>query len=74
MTRPARFVPGVDTDVVLPRGTRCIVQAGSADDDGHAHRQGVHVVVREVRGRVCRVQTVDPAGMEPPSTAPHPRP
>jgi len=58
MSRPSRFVLGDDLDVVLPRGTRCVLKAQSVDDDEHPHRPGVHVVVREVRGRVYRVQTV----------------
>lgn len=50
MSRPSRFVLGDDLDVVLPRGTRCVLKAASVDDDQRAHRPGVHVVVREVRG------------------------
>jgi predicted nucleotidyltransferase len=58
MSRPSRFALGDDLDVVLPRGTRCVLKTRSVDDEQHVHRPGVHVVVREVRGRVYRVQTV----------------
>lgn len=47
-----------DDTIVLPKGTRAILKTAIVDDDGHSHRPGVHVVVREVRGRVYRVHTV----------------
>jgi len=55
---PRRFSLVDDHSVVFPRGTRTVLTAAAVDDDGREHRPGVHVVVREVRGRVYRVQTV----------------